>query len=438
MNTTNKHFILLFLLLFQGIILSQWFEKSNGLQKDFDFGYAIDAIDSANAIITYVKSGIYITIDGGENWESVNFESKKNGEVVDIEMITKENIWLCTDKGRIFSSENKGIDWILQFYDTTKTKFMNYLEMFDSLNGIAMGDALDRENDPAVFLKTIDGGKTWNSINDSVFGGISGDGWRMLDFINTEIGFFLESGIYPQGIYKTIDGCKTWEKINYSGVITNLKFFNSNIGLRYEINAKEIQRTLNGGTTWTSFIIDSAGWGNDFEFIPNDPSKVWFTDFKDMYYSNDTGSTWTKQIMPKEKIEGRDIVFTDNNNGWLLSNRGYVYRTSNNGGMITDVKKIETNNLPTEFNLSQNYPNPFNPTTTIKYTLPLDEKRKTLDVKLIIYDLLGKEVATLVNEKKLAGNYQVNFDASNLTSGIYFYSLTSGNFKETKKLILLK
>ena len=85
------------------------------------------------------------------------------------------------------------------------------------------------------------------------------------------------------------------------------------------------------------------------------------------------------------------------------------------------------------FSLSQNYPNPFNPVTTINYSIP-----KQSYVKIIVYDILGKEVVTLVNEEKLAGNYKTNFDGSNLTSGVYFYRLEAGEFSKTRKLILLK
>ena len=85
------------------------------------------------------------------------------------------------------------------------------------------------------------------------------------------------------------------------------------------------------------------------------------------------------------------------------------------------------------FNLSQNYPNPFNPTTKIAYSIP-----KTSFVKLKVYDILGREVATLVDEEKSAGNYKVNFDGSNLTSGIYLFKIQVGNYSSVKKMILLK
>ena len=107
--------------------------------------------------------------------------------------------------------------------------------------------------------------------------------------------------------------------------------------------------------------------------------------------------------------------------------------------LVTDVTETIPS-VPTEFSLSQNYPNPFNPVTTIKYTIPnvISTEGRNLKVMLKVYDILGSEVATLVNENKQAGNYQVNFDASKLSSGVYFYRLQAGSFIETKKMVILK
>jgi hypothetical protein len=93
----------------------------------------------------------------------------------------------------------------------------------------------------------------------------------------------------------------------------------------------------------------------------------------------------------------------------------------------------ENLNVISEYNLAQNYPNPFNPVTSIKYSVP-----KASHVSLKVYDLLGREVATLVDEEKISGSYQVSFNAANLSSGVYFYRLQSNSFDETRKLILLK
>jgi len=94
----------------------------------------------------------------------------------------------------------------------------------------------------------------------------------------------------------------------------------------------------------------------------------------------------------------------------------------------------------TEFNLAQNYPNPFNPATVIRYNIPVAalSSVEVQHVTLKVYDILGKEVATLINKEQAPGTYEVKFDASQLSSGIYFYQLTSGEFKETKKMLMLK
>ncbi|MGE5848480.1 MAG: T9SS type A sorting domain-containing protein, partial [Ignavibacteria bacterium] len=89
--------------------------------------------------------------------------------------------------------------------------------------------------------------------------------------------------------------------------------------------------------------------------------------------------------------------------------------------------------IPNEFSLSQNYPNPFNPTTNINFSIS-----KPSMVKLFIYDILGRKVATLINNEMNTGSYVYNFDASRFASGVYFYSLEAGDFKVTKKMMLLK
>jgi hypothetical protein len=102
------------------------------------------------------------------------------------------------------------------------------------------------------------------------------------------------------------------------------------------------------------------------------------------------------------------------------------------GSSVTgDLEEVEP--IPTEFALYQNYPNPFNPSTLIKYQVP--EKSFVL---IRVYDLLGEELATLVNEEKSAGSYEVNFDAGQLSSGFYIYTIKAGNFTSTKKMILMK
>jgi hypothetical protein len=108
-----------------------------------------------------------------------------------------------------------------------------------------------------------------------------------------------------------------------------------------------------------------------------------------------------------------------------------------NSGYVIGIKKISSE-VPTKFKLEQNFPNPFNPSTKIRFEIPSEGKSKNSKVKIIIYDVLGKEIQTLVNGEMQPGTYEVTFDGSNYPSGVYFYQLKSGEFIETKKLILLK
>lgn len=109
------------------------------------------------------------------------------------------------------------------------------------------------------------------------------------------------------------------------------------------------------------------------------------------------------------------------------------------GEKITSVEE-DGNKISTNFHLSQNYPNPFNPTTKIEFSIPNVETpyMASLPTNLVVYDILGREIQTLINKNLSPGNYEVEFDATELPSGIYFYKLSSGNFTETKKMMLIR
>ncbi len=135
----------------------------------------------------------------------------------------------------------------------------------------------------------------------------------------------------------------------------------------------------------------------------------------------------------------------DNENGtginhkWLLQDAStpvvlnYIFGTVDSVGQLPTGIKQSDSKIPMKFELSQNYPNPFNPSTIIKYSVPKGQL-----VTLKVYNMLGQEVATLVNNQQNAGNYEVTFNADKLASGIYFYTLNAGSFVSTKKMILLK
>lgn len=139
-------------------------------------------------------------------------------------------------------------------------------------------------------------------------------------------------------------------------------------------------------------------------------------------------------------LGGAIITWGDKRNDFISAYDIYTQMVDSNGslGVISDI--TPESDLLMNFNLAQNYPNPFNPSTTIKYTIPnvISTEGRNLNVLLRVYDILGNEVATLVNEEKPAGNYEIEFNAIEFSSGVYFFRMEAGSYVSTKKMILLR
>jgi len=155
-------------------------------------------------------------------------------------------------------------------------------------------------------------------------------------------------------------------------------------------------------------------------------------------------SAWTEvasyqtdnALRAQNSLNGASYSFTDKTPLEVGKSYDYQLRETGFDGQVTTLQTLTLTirfNVAREYELAQNYPNPFNPTTTIRYQIPTAEV-----VSLKVYDVLGKEVATLVSGRQEAGNYAVPFNASGLSSGMYFYRLQAGSFVETKKMMLVK
>jgi len=185
-----------------------------------------------------------------------------------------------------------------------------------------------------------------------------------------------------------------------------------------------------------SGMYDVAAWwptseGNSFE-------TVFEITAGDNYYEDTktqkvNGGQWNYLTTIELNSEGSvSIKMHGNNTGLVVADAFRLIYAGN----VTD---IENEKIPNKFALYQNYPNPFNPTTTIRYIIPGNAATQSnTSVQLIIYDILGREVETLVNTNQGPGEYEITFDASGLASGNYIYRLTSGKFVETRKMVLLK
>ncbi|MBX3008445.1 MAG: T9SS type A sorting domain-containing protein [Melioribacteraceae bacterium] len=216
-------------------------------------------------------------------------------------------------------------------------------------------------------------------------------------------------------------------------------------------------KSTNGGTTFgAEKEIAVGGWGSP-KLVMNKKGDIYlgypqFTEQKNGIFcakSIDQGNTFPESVFINDvnsdsknlsiAIDQNDVlyaVWSDNRN----DNKDVYF--SKGTIVVTDIQEDE-NNIPTEFALYQNYPNPFNPITTIKYSIPAGVETSNM-TSLRVFDILGKEVAVLVNQKQSAGNYEVKLDASHteqgrsMASGVYFYKLQVGNYISVKKLVLMK
>jgi len=186
----------------------------------------------------------------------------------------------------------------------------------------------------------------------------------------------------------------------------------------------QIWKTTDGGNNW-----NLQEWGSSplqSVYFAND--QVGWTVGGLIYKSTNGGENWSPQVSPDSSINS--IYFLDENIGWAVGNNGVILHTTT-GGVVSVEGELEAE--PATYYLSHNFPDPFNPSTKIRYTLP-----QTSNVVIKIFDVLGNEIETLVNEERPVGTYEITWYAEGLPSGVYFYQLKAGNYIDTKKMILLK
>jgi photosystem II stability/assembly factor-like uncharacterized protein len=263
----------------------------------------------------------------------------------------------------------------------------------------------------------------------------------------------LQRGVYAGIIVRTTNGGKNWieQKSGTACALYGVSFTDANSGTavgdgwNYTSGENEsvILRTTDGGKHWIKQLSEVNLQLNDVCFTDANNGTVVGYGSNGVNWGGiilrtiDAGKNWIRQpIKTNSGLSG--VWFTDTNNGTVVGDGGTILRTTNGG--VTFVEEEKIYEIPTDYVLFQNYPNPFNPSTKIKYSIPasLNPSKGGTFVTLRIYDLLGREIETLVNEEKQAGTYEVTWSATELPSGVYFYQIKTGNFIETKKMVLIR
>ncbi len=382
-------------------------------------------------------------------------------------IILNGKFFVCSINNGVYRSTDSGISWEERNNNLTSADSKRVYDI-DFINGRFIIASVD-----GIYVSTDEGGSWERKSSGMTIGPGANNVFAYSVFEDNGIIF---SGIY-NGIYRSTDNCETWNLSNvsmeHSDVDAFYKFHGELYAGRDAINPPALYKSTDTGLMWSTVNV----WNNFpvsvFCFY-SEADTLFVGTAVGMWYTTNNGLNWTNRnsglsldpyvssiaksgnAMIASLKFGGSGVFRSFNNGiqWeeitdnlpflneiskLLIYNNKVYAATSNKIWFRDLNEIITsvdpigNSFPEKYSLYQNYPNPFNPNTIINYELRI--KNYT---KLEIFDINGKEVATLVDENQNAGRYSVKFDGSNLSSGIYFYKLSAGNYNETKRMLLLK
>ncbi len=448
---------------------------------------------------TFMGTGsgkIYKSTDNGQNWVLVH--SAINSAVKDIQYIF-EKVFVCFEERGIYSSPDYGVTWgtnLLISADISNTQVRGILclgsnifissyggKMYystddgttwtDITGAVNCGNSYDMvETEQFVFVTTDNGiyrtnkeNINWVPVNNGLqvltcgsviykdnklylgtkYGGMYtstnfGESWNYIGLDGLIVltiakeGNYIFAGTHENEIcYSTNEGA-TWQKTgNFVGRVNRVLVKNGYLfaGTYYD----GIHRCVIGQFEWTKL-------GNNPSFFPYTLNMINYKEYimvgtldYGILISNDNGNSFY-QLNNGFPFSTSVYALNFNNDFLYCGTPNGFYRQPvvNNLMAITEVEDENTNEVtPSAYSLNQNFPNPFNPSTTISFSIPNTEM-----VTLKIYDSVGKEIATLVNENLPAGNYNKQFNATNLASGVYFYRLQAGSYNQTNKMILIK
>jgi photosystem II stability/assembly factor-like uncharacterized protein len=352
------------------------------------------------------------TEDNGDTWFPTN--SIRGSDRI-YSLGFKGNMLYAGSNFMIFRSGNNGKSWAQTGYEG------NRVTSLASNGQFLFAGSRNTHSQPSGGVdRSSDNGNSWTPLTDGVF--------------STPV-FALavnNSNIFAgtdDGIYRSINNGNNWTLVNSGLTNTNVNFLALSGTIIFAGTDGGIFRSKNNGASWTKFntgLKDSIITALVFTTNQN---RVFTATDSGVFYTTLSGVKWTK-INRGLKSYSVLSLGTDND---------YIYAGISGSGIWRySLAKMQTdelfaNELPTNFSLMQNYPNPFNPTTNVQFSIP-----NVQFVTLKVFDILGKEVATLVNEKLNAGTYEATFNALQYPSGVYFYRLITDGFIETKKMLLIK
>ncbi len=373
---------------------------------------SIDTKSVGYVFIAAEDSGVYRSTNGGQEWSQTN-----NGInyifMLSIKVALNGDIF--SGSLGVYSSTNNGESWNQS--GTLNAAVFCFLFKPNGFILVGTGGGIYRPTDD---------GSTWIPVNNGL---PSPSGIDIHTLVSNSAGdIFAGSSFY--GIFRSTDNGDNWTEIN-NGLPLNPDvrtiLINYSDHLFAGIGTEGVYCSTDNGNNWfssgilgarvSSLIIDSNG-------------KIFAGTYGDgVFITADNGVNWDQINSGLTNMDVRCLTVDANDFVYVGTDRGGVFKSIDS---TTEVLNPNDIFIPSDFSLNQNYPNPFNPSTKISWQVPVGSWQT-----LKIYDLLGNEVTTLIDEYKPAGKYEIVWDASYLPSGVYFYQLNTENFIETKKMIII-
>lgn len=385
-------------------------------------------IDSLRGWIAGQNGLLMYTANGGDSWTQKI--STNEDDVPDIFVQTETSLWATAlhypqdDTAwfgtYILHSTDGGNSWDSKAYADVLFKTIYFQ---DSLTGFMGGSY-------GTIAKTTNGGVSWYIVSDSaehkfpVF---------KIKFFSKNYGYAVGGQLEIAGIiWRTTDGGETWSSKLVSGdPVFNIHYFDS---LHVYASMGDIDqagagflRTLNGGDTWS--FENTTIWGEPTAFAFRTEAEGWVPMgiAGIVLKTNDEGFNWEEIAVPNQ-TPVYDISFPDEKTGFMVGYRGALFKY--NSSVVSVAKE---KNVIDHFSLQQNFPNPFNGTTVISYRIQHHGQ-----VRLEIFDMLGRKIETVVDKIQSPNKYSIQWNAKNISSGVYYYRLMYGGFVKTQKMILQK
>ncbi len=449
-----------------GVLLSTdrgvtWDSVGNGLPLNKVLSLAVADTD---LYATSFNNGVYASTDNGKNWTYA-----ANGIVgSDVTSVSGDgsNVYAVFNGDSLYSSTDNGNTWLT---DTT-------LKVPGEINAVTViGTTVYVVTGGGTYASS-DSGKTWNTLDlhaqalvqsganliaaksQLYYSTDFGKNWSLAEGSPMGVGELTASGtnvvaVGDSGIYRSSDSGKSWTKVNGDLIdVSSIAESGSTVVAGRWVMPYPVSDTVppppgglflstDYGETWSSYSNGLPGFGSpqvlavaiqgqDVFAGLTDQGAIGF--YPSMFYSSTVNRDSWKNTGQGLPYLGISSIYLNNSSVFVgIGQEGGLWRAPLS--QVTGVNFSGSSLTPSSLKLSQNYPNPFNPSTTIDYSVP-----KRSHVTLIVFNIIGQKVKTLVDTYQGRGNYSVIFDASNLASGVYLYRLTVGLSSISKKLMLLK